>query len=409
MSGSVITIEELTGAKRRLELFGPGLPRQGANWGGRLVMTASWNPGNGSDATTHVLAPIEMPSNWEGVWRTTMLVSSPCQFAEAPGQKPKPVAIASSLRDVCESLFRSGQRLRVTWIQGSTHWAFTNRKVIREGFCEEWDFAHARADDIEWTMLWNWVGRGQKKQPAADLGKDKEAQSLKKANQELANYVGEVESLKVISANQAVPAGADSFTLGDLEAIANIPKDFAKQVKQFATNVLTRVEDLAEIIETGAGTPLLVGSTVLDIATQATRTFTQLADEMGRDIPDGYSEIEGDAAALVAAADYFIVQQDGAERLASVFAQIEFEARRRRSGIDPGQRSGDQVAAGGLLAVVLSKGESFVFLANKHYTNPDLGYVIAIANGFAENEIAPPVGTTLIIPVIDTKLLSSQI
>src|SRR4051812_27845358 len=130
---SSITIEELTGAKRKLELIGAGLPLRGAKWSSTLVMSTKWNPGNGADATQHVLCPTDPPSEWNGKWNTTRLVSNPCLFyASSTTKVGQPISRAASLVEVFEAIQRSGQRMRVTWYMGTEE---GDKKLVREGLC----------------------------------------------------------------------------------------------------------------------------------------------------------------------------------------------------------------------------------------------------------------------------------
>ncbi len=403
---SVITIEELDGPRRRLDLIASGLPRQGATWGIRLRANTTWNPGNAYEATQQVLGPEELPTEWNGVWRTTLLASAPCKFTPGPGASAQPVALASSLRDVFELIVSSGMRLRVTWTEGLLELGF--RSLMREGLCTQATFPHDRMDDIGWSATFEWAGRGTGKAPTTpDLGGDKSISSLRAANQQLADYLSETTQQQIVSDRTDVPGSASAFTLGQLEAIADIPKDFAKQLNQFATLISNRVQRFAGIITKGASIPTLAASTVLECATIAVQGFSQSADQMSRDMPDALNNVEGDAAALISAASYFAVHQEAADNLLGVFAQIKEDAKRRRSGM-ANQPQTDAIGQQLKAVTIARMGDTFVSLSIKFYNSPDLGEVIARANGISEYAVGPAPGTTLIIPVVTTQQQSQQ-
>lgn len=406
---SSVVIEELTGKRRRLELVGAGLPFQGASWGSRLVMTTSWNPGNGDDATQHVLSASELPGAWNGEWNTTRLVSSPAKFRDGVGASEQKVARASSLREIFESIQKGGQRLRVTWAQGTS---LADRRITREGLCEEVRWVITRADDIAWEMSWAWAGHGSRKQRATSLRNDKLAASFKEANAMLTDFQSELTGIALISevANQ-IGSGDLPLTLADLETIANTPQEFMRQLSQTATLVTSRFEAVASLVKTIATAPTTVLSQAIGIAENATTSFAQIVDDMGQVMPDAYSEVEGDAAALATAASFFAVGQDGAERVLGTMAKIKLDLRERQSALDPSSRVVDQAGPGGILDVYLSRqGDTFASVSLTFYATPDYAHVIASSNGFDDHEIAPPPGSTLIIPnLTPIRLVSAMV
>lgn len=402
---SSIVIEELSGKRRRLELTGAGLPFKGATWGSRLIAVTSINPGNGDDATQHVLAAAEMPGSWQGEWNTTRLVSSPAQYRDGVGQKAQPISRASSLLDVFRTLQRGGQRLRVTWAQGT---ALADRKISREGLCIEFVPSIATADDIAWEMTWEWAGTGRKYQRAASLRNDKLASSLKSANLQLSELAGEILSQEMLTsaADALKNPAALPFTIGDLEAIAQLPQDYMRQLGQMVNLVNNRVEAFASLMKTAATTPVIVANQAVDIAANATANFAQIVDDMGQSMPDAYTELEGDAAGLVSAASFFSVAQDGAERVLGTFAQIQLDLRRQYSATDAGASVNDQLSSSGILNVHISKeGETFLTIAWLYYKNADLAEMITKANNFAAYEVSPPAGSVLVIPALSPILL----
>lgn len=401
---SVVMIEELTGAKRKLELYGSGMPRKGAPWAGSLKKSKTNNMGNADRATLQVLGPAEDPSSWAGRWATTMLLATPAQFIDEGGKTPENIVRAKTLADILEGIFRAGQRLRVTWVQTDSS---KPRRIVREGVAENWVFAVDTADDVEWSISWDWVSRGPQA-AQVDKGGDKTLASLREANRVLTQYTTEV-AIRDELQSKGGDVFPNSFSLSDLEAIANIPKEFAKQLQQFSTLLTTKIGKYASLIVSAAATPVQFATSMTNIATNAITTLNQTIDSMGAVMPDALSDLDGSAAALVNAADYYSVSQDGAENIVGSMAQILANVQQRRSGIKA-SATGDQAISVDILAVVISRStDTFYSLSMRYYGTADLSSSIAIANGFDEAEFAPPTGTTLVIPNINPVLLPLKV
>lgn len=388
---SVLTIEELTGEKRRVELMGSGLPFRGANWGSSNRLVTTWNPGNGDDATQHVLGPMELPSSWQGEWRTTRLVSKPCVFYGESGD-PIRMTRASTIRDVLDAILRSGAKLRVMWEQGE-------RKIVREGLAEEWDFAHDRMDDIGWTITWAWSGRGTKKNRVVSFRQDQLAASLHEALVAVNELTADIENAKIAKSKKGVVNSADTFSLGDIEAMANAPFETMKSLSQFANNVASRVDKIAGIVKTVISTPTQLASQAIDVASNAVATFNQIIDEMSRTMPENISTLDNKVSSMTKLASYHGSAQTQAELTAAVMAQFERELRRKQSGLAPGGRKNDQATTRDILTVHLSKqGDTFASISQRYYKTPDKAAELASKNAFPSYQVAPPPGNPIIIP-----------
>lgn len=398
---AAMLIEELTGRKRSIELLGSGMARKGANWSGELKHTISWNPGNQKQATVHVLVAAELPSSWNGRWSTSMLLRTPAQFTEG---STRPIARAYTMHQVVEDILRGGQQLRVTFSQAATG---GGQRIVREGVPSQWDFQVETADEIEWAITFDWTGRGPKKLKV-DFAGDKTLASLRAANQALTDYTTEVAALDEL---QSVGGDVftDSFGLSQLEQIANIPNEFTKQLKQNVTLITGKVSQFAKLITGAAATPIQFASSMLNIATIAINTIGQTVDEMGCVFPDALSNLDGDAAALVNASEFFYVSQDGGENILGTMAEIRASVTQRSSGMTT-TVSGEAMVAPDILAVIISgANDTFAKLSMKYYLTADNANVLAQNNGFDEDEIAPPIGTTLVIPVINPVLQNPKI
>lgn len=393
---STFTIEEKTGKKRRLDLFGSGMPRMGANWTSQLKKTTSWNPGNGREATQQVLVRAEMPTNLTGRWSTTNLIRSPANFYDG-GSSANKIARANTLKKIVDDILSGGQRLVCTFVQAT---ATGGERIVREGLADTWSFNVRNLDDIEWAIDFDWSGRGKQK-TNVDLGGDKTLASLREANRVLSDYTSEVTGKKLVKS-----LGGDIVPTGDLlsalEQIASIPNDFTDQLQQEVVLITGKISKYAKLITGVAATPVQFVSSLANIATIAITTIGQTVDDMGTVMPDALSDLDGDAGALLTAADYFAVSQDGGERILGTMAEILAATRARASGLSTSTSNGQAQLTEEILAVYLSRqNDTFAGISLKFFQTADHASVIAGNNGFDESEIEPPVGTTLVIPVLN--------
>lgn len=396
---STVVIEELKGRNlqiaRKVELVGAALPFQGAAWSTHQKLVTTWYAGNGLQATQHVLGPEEVPSEWEGFWRTNRLIVSPSTFT-ADGGSPEQVFRAAELRDVLDDIFLHGALLRVTWAGGE------GRKVVRLGRASDWEFAHDREDDIGWKVSFEWTGRGALQQRVVSFRGDDSTGLQRELAVQLSQLQSALAGLNAqsVQVNRAIPKSADTFTLGDLEAMANGPQELMKSLSQAANNVANRIDRVGALVEKVATTPAQLAGSLSDIATNATSVLAQFADRMGRVVPDTYTRIGSDKVTQVLkAASYFGEAQERSEAAASASVKLRASASRKNSGLKLGGALKDRARPADIIAVHLPRqGETFVSLSQRYYKTPDHSAEIAKANGFPQYQVTPPIGRPLIIP-----------
>lgn len=386
---STVIIEELGGQKRTLTLRGSGLPLQGAEWGGEQVVDTSWNPGS-PVATQQVLGPTEMPSDWEGEWRTNRLAALPCLLSQGGGSD-QTVTLADTLRGVMDDIRISGQLLRVTWV------AKPGRRLVRVGRLTKLRTPFERADDLRWTATFTWISRG-----------GTSAQAIADADQTLAastaaalaatDAASRIEAASIISANKAVPGGPTPFSLGQLEALANGPRDLARQFARFATAISARISQLGDIVAAVRDAPAAVVNQLVDACTDAVATSSRFVDQLTRDGPETQT-LGNHVGALLTAASYYGSAQTGAELLADAALKARAQAARRRTAaFRPGASPGSLAASGDLLDVIVPRaGQTMLSISREHYDGADLSFELSRANGLPGQTIVPPRGP-LIIP-----------
>ncbi len=156
---STFAIVELTGEKRTLELRGRALPYAGFSLEGKQRAEFTWYPGN-PVATVQMLGTEEAPTTINGMWKDRFIKT--VDFFGTRAEVPAAVALwkgqqvedALALTRAVTQLRLAGQLLRVTWDE-----------QVRDGilirFKENWQ----RREDVTWEMEFQWVSRGEAKQP----------------------------------------------------------------------------------------------------------------------------------------------------------------------------------------------------------------------------------------------------
>lgn len=404
MATSVMTIEELTGSKRRLDLIGGGLPAKGASWGGQTRVATQWNAGN-PEATQHVLGPQEDPSAWEGMWRTTTLIASPCQFTEQEGGSPAPIVAAASLDRIFEDIRVSGQLLRVTWtnMQGSPA---RQAQKVRLGRLQQYKGDFDTLDDIKWSATFEWISRGGDARTLASPQDDVLAASRDAII--VQNGVVAAIELDKIRASRKTRKQTSQFRLGDLEALTQAPLQTLDSFARAADSFSREMKDLGNIILKVRAVPFQLASRALATATNAVAISNQFLDSISRQAPEAMT-LRQDAALFAQTAAYYGKAQTQAQLMVAVNERLARASRARRSGLQasstPGQSS--QMRQSDVLALYIPRdGDTFALISNRFYKTGDLGPALARVNGLSSYAITPPRRVALIIPtraVIDAR------
>lgn len=384
---SQVIIEEQGGRRRTLTLRGAALPFQGAEWTGEQIEDTSWNPGS-SVATQQVLGPKEPPSEWEGEWNTTRLVSLPALFAD--GASEKSVSRADELADAADGIRVSGQLLRVTWVMRP------GRRRVMYGRLTKLALKYTRADDVHWNATFTWIGLAPN--ATATVPSDSETLAATRAAALAASQAAaNIEAAAIIQSNPKVKNSASTFTLGDLEALADAPKQIVASFANAAKAVDSRLRQLSDIAAKIRGEPSEVMGQIVDAARDAVAVANGFVDAMTRQTPESMST-RAKVANLLRAVDYFGAAQVQAELIADAAARTRAAAAARRAA---GQRAGADprgLAGGGdLLAVVVPRlGDTMLSISKRFYDGDDLSDLLSRANGFPSATIVPPRGPIVV-------------
>jgi len=153
-------IEELTGQKRQIQLFGASMPLGSIDGGVEQNTAVTKYPGT-SKTTIHVMGASEIPTTFKGHWSIEELTANPFilrsmtdgdEFVDSP----------SKARALFDSLCRSGQRVSVYWnapnelsVPGLANMALPIA-VIRKGIIKGAKWSEAKWSSIDWELSFEW-------------------------------------------------------------------------------------------------------------------------------------------------------------------------------------------------------------------------------------------------------------
>ncbi len=396
MPTSAITIEELTGEKRRFVLKGAGLPLKGASWAAATRVSTTWNNGN-PEATQHVLTSEELPSDWQGVWRTPQLLVTPCSFADRNGVSL--VGLAFEMKQAMDSIRERGQLLRVTWANEIQRRVFDNQeqrtdshKEVRLGRLVEFSAEYSTLDDIQWSATFDWVSRGQTTPKSVEFRGEELIAATREAIQKQTALTKQV-ALSRIRALESQGFRrknfADTFTLGQLESMAEAPLAIVDSFADAADALTNRMQQLGDVILKARDVPASIASRALATATGAVAAVNDFVDALSRQGPE--------QAVLTSA--YYSGVQTQAQLVAEANQRFAEQARRRQSLIgNSAEPLANSPRVGDVLQTHIPRsGETFDSIARRFY-DAELGAELASANGYPSYAVVPSARVALIIP-----------
>ncbi len=393
--GSIVTIEEKTGQKRKLELRGPCLPRRGASWKGEQRLVTTWYAGNPFQATQQVLGAVELPSDWEGVWTTTRMYGCPSFFFAGAGAAGVAIIRASTMRDYVDDFARAGALLSVTWATGD------GRSIVREGRIGPFEFPHERMDDIEWRITFVWTGRGGAQARVLSTRSEDSEANLRELQGTLTDLQSSIQGALISAANPRLPLSANTFTLGNLEALAAGPKNAVASLLRVVTSVSSRVNAIGNLVQSIANTPADLRSQLSDITTDLGGTMRRQTAVLSR-LPPEVATLRPEKPSSVAQAClYFGTVARQTDRVSRSTTSIDTAIRRNHVASSSRTDRRDRATAADVITTYrTSAGDTFAMIAIRFYGDPERGGTIAIANNFPGYQVSPPVGFALVIPTL---------
>lgn len=401
---STVVIEEVNGGNgqsaRAVELSGPTLPLQGADWGGSNQLITTWYPGNPDEATQQNLGPREAPTKMNGDWRRTMMSREGAYYTDENGVVNR-IINPQDLRDALEDIFRRGRRLRVTWsVVSDSGDPSQSGRLTREGRAKTWKFNHTRMQDIVWEVEFDWVGRaGAVLQKIADTrGKDVASDSTK--------FLQKLQALQLAAQQDALSRQSPlQLNLGDLERIANTPRALTAQFNQQAGQILAQGKQVVSLATTLASQPEHVVHNAVALGQKTVDSVNLMYDQLSR-IPCELMTTRRTASGLTVAAEYFGRQSDAAilaAREAQVYAEElkEVAIATSLTGIINATRT---TRPASVQKLYLTKpGDTPKRVSMKFYNSPDHDIDILRANRLSWYTSAFTPGNILVIPALTSQ------
>lgn len=370
-SGSLV-IKELTGDERTVTLSGRALPLKPMAWEveHRIEETAAAGFAQTSQQPT---GPQELPSQWNGAWKTRFLSDPLERFAEigsasseivegeeVVGVSSNTIRTAEELCELFYDICRKGQLLKVSWL----HLTRIGRLAK---FKQSWTTAH----DVDWTCDFKWVGP------------DEDAPAATPSESNLSNITQQVLSGYVELED------ATSF-----DELPNLNGSFADEIDTrigALNRLVSEMEDNIQARVGGAVAPI-------DSLRRAFSTMTAIRDESELFILDIEETV---APAMLLVADKFdLTPIPCGHAIAAACARMRAvrAARGLRHRAARQRYAALRQLDANLLAVVLCKQEQDLrVLASIYYGTPDAWELIRAYNGFDGSIV--PIGTVVLIPV----------
>jgi len=389
---STVTIEELTGRKRKLRLRGGGLPLHGTAFPAKMRLKTSWLPGNSTEAVQQVLGGEDGAPEWEGKWSTPTLASLPSHFTD--GGDPKPIARAATLVDLVDLLRAAGSKLRITWAQDDDH------VVVREGRIAEFEPRFRTKDDVEWRITWEWTGRGGTSKRIVSLKKDGQLAKHKQIESELSKLKAELTASSIISSNKDLFGSASHFSLGQLEGFLDGIKNFTGKFASSIELLGTRIKQIGDLVQSVEDLPADIAQQFVDAAATVMSDCAAFSDAVSVSGPEAYTRFDQSAsvATIAHAANYLSGAKAASDRVVLACAEAR-AALLKKGGQSPGSASANGKPMPDLAGIVIAKqGDTFASIAKRVLGDPSLGPAVARATGYSLFDQAPRIGEVVIVP-----------
>lgn len=409
---SAIVIEELDSNQkplRVLELRGPGLPKQGANWGGESVVPTTWLPGNPDDATQQVLVSKEIPTRWEGMWHLTMLNRTPCRLRDPSGlagispQEAQDVTSPKLLVDTIEDMRRKGRLIRVTWAVNSSD--LDAQSISRLGRMTRADFKYKRHVDIDWEIEWTWKSRGTTQTRVTSTRDDNVPSAATAVQAAIAAAVTAANS-KILSVNSEIRASASQFTLGQLEVFADAPRAFVQILLGNLSRFVNRFDEVGRLLIQVKSIPLQIANEAVQFARNTVDVGNQFVDDISG-VPAEQTTLSNNTTDLLRSFCYFAHIDDATQTVNRRAAEMQMQLRQTLS-TNPGRgapsiRETSATQARDIITIrVVKKGDTPQSLSMLFYGTPDRDVDILRANRLPLYQPSFDAGSLVVIPVVST-------
>jgi hypothetical protein len=384
--------------------MGPSLPFMGAEWGGENNMSTTWYPGNADEATQNILNPQEVPSNWHGEWKRTLMGKAPTTYEDENGASQSVVS-PDQLVDILEDIFRAGFRLRVTWmVEGLT--PDQQGKKVREGRAKKWNFKYTRLQDIEWEVTFDWLGRGRSTQKVVGVRDDSMIAATAAMNSQAANLASLAAAAAFISSNPTVRLSASTLSLGRLESLVPAVYSLLQTAVQTVQQTMSRVVNATQLATQVVNLPFAVANAGIAAARDMTHTCNTFSDQVGQTPPEQMS-LSSKVSDITSAAQFYAQNKSQFQLMARQGQLFADKIRQRQGTIGLQGKASPQSSSmlqSDIIAIYLTKTKDTPqLISQKFYQTPDHGADIMRANRLPLYQPNFPSGKVLIIPNLQTK------
>jgi hypothetical protein len=327
-----------------ISLTGRALPYRPIIFSGKQRVKTTWYPGN-PNATQQVMGPTEDPTTLNGMWKDRFL---------GDGQ-------ARALGVLFDNIRRSGSEIEMTWGAGVLGGIVFGPQITRRGLISNAEFTFDRPQDVAFKLTFDWSGRGEQVAPPIfAVGVENPREGLNQIISKLAVLTDTVSDFSRAAHTRVV--------------------GLSQTVEDTTAAVGNRIIDVTRAIDTATAT----GSTITNIPRTIVERGIDVslqAVQVGRNLRAASEEIE----ALT-----YAVRDEALELLGFKTSQIAIAAASSDT-----EETASNVATGltgQLFPEVIAEarppiGTDLRDLAQEHYGDPDLWYIIAVYNGIVGSRV----------------------
>jgi hypothetical protein len=226
VTASTIVIRELTGDKRTVTLQGRGGPYRPLDIEGEQEMELTKLPGT-VEKTATILGPVELPTTINGSWKTMFLGKGEVTLNNAP------VTTAREVVKLFDSIRLLGQLVEFTWLD-----------TLRRGFIKKFRATWLTSEDVEWSITFEWISRGERTAPAVFVSDT----SMGDAFADVGGVFGFLDSIQVPDFQLQIPLVDELQAI--VNKIGNLVLDAENAVLNFTDKINTPVRSIRGLIST---------------------------------------------------------------------------------------------------------------------------------------------------------------
>lgn len=223
---SPFVLRELTGQQRTVRLTGRSMPYRPFQLSGEQTLELTQLPGS-PERTATVLGPVEQATTAHGSWKTLFLGGGEFSLDN------RPVTTAREAVKTLDSIRLLGQLVEVTWLD-----------ALRRGFVKRFDQNWFTSEDVEWSITFEWVSRGEQTAPAVFVTDESMGDAFASSSS-LFGFLDSIEAPSLPLLDDVLNS-LQAFTNG----IGNLVLDLEDAVVNFTDKVTSPVRAIRGLVAT---------------------------------------------------------------------------------------------------------------------------------------------------------------